>query len=169
MTANIRVRRSFARPADALVAALRDRDFHDEKVRFVGAPGSHLKALDDHPVADSQVNVVVEQRVLRSELPGIARRFAGGDLRARREEWWDLSPIYSTGEFEVKVAGAPMRAGGTMSVLGSDEGCRLSVRAFISVSALLVGRSIERAMAECLHDWLDDEYEFTRRWLDENS
>ena len=107
MTSHIRVRHTFDDPAEKLVAALRDPEFHDAKVRFVGASGSRLLSLEP---AKDDVNVIVEQLVLRSELPGIARRFAGREMRARREEWWSLSPIYSTGEFEVEVPGAPMRA-----------------------------------------------------------
>jgi hypothetical protein len=165
MTVNVKTRHAFECSSEELLAALADPEFHDAKVRHVGGPGSRLLSFD-HDSGTNELVVSTRQEIDRADLPGIARRFTRGRVYADRDENWRLSSTWSSAEFRVDVADAPMRSGGRLSLLADgDDACTLTVRTFISVSAPLVSRGIERAMADNLRDWLEDEREFTSRWL----
>ena len=165
MTANVKTRHHLQHPSEQLIAALTDPDFHDEKVRDVGESGSRLLSFDHDPDTGRLV-VLCRQRIDRNDLPSIARRFARDPVYADRKEIWRLSTTWSSAEFTVEVPGAPMNSGGRLSLL--DDGgnsCTLTTRTYIKVSAPLMARSIERAMADNVRNWLDDEQRFTQRWL----
>lgn len=165
MTANVTARHAFGHSTEAVIDALTDPEFHDAKVRRVGGPGSGLVSFEHDP-GTSRVVVVTRQRIDREELPGIARRFTRGPVYAERDEAWQLSTTWSSAEFSVDVEDAPMRSGGRLSLISDGEdACTLTVRTFISVSAPLMSRSIERAMGDNVRHWLRDEHDFTRRWL----
>jgi len=165
VTVNVKTRHALGHETEAVLAALADPDFHDGKVRYVGGPGSKLISFERDPAGDRLV-AVTRQEIDRDDLPGIARRFTRGPVYAERREEWRLSPTWSSAEFTVDVPGAPMRSGGRLSLLSDgDDACTLTVRTYLSVSAPLMSRSIERAMADNVRDWLRDEYHFTTRWL----
>ncbi|HTK63983.1 MAG TPA: DUF2505 domain-containing protein [Pseudonocardia sp.] len=165
MTANVTTRHAFGHSTETVLDALADPEFHDAKVRFVGGPGSRLVSFEHDPGA-AQVVILTRQRIDREELPGIARRFTRGPVYADRNETWRLSTTWSSAEFSVDVEDAPMRSGGRLSLISDgQDACTLTVRTFISVSAPLMSRSIERAMGDNVRRWLRDEHDFTRRWL----
>ena len=169
MTTRLSVRYTFPHRADDLLAAMADPDFHDARVRDVGGAGSGLREFEHDPDA-GRLTVGTRQRIERADLPDVVRRHSRGTLYADRLEEWDLSSTWSSGEFEVHVPGAPMRSGGRMSVLSvGEDSCDLRVQLFISVSVPLLGRTIERGMSGTVRNWLDDEAEFTRRWLDKSA
>lgn len=164
MTVHVRQRHHFAHSIERLLQAIGDPDFHDAKVRHVGEPGSKL--VEFERADDERLRIVTRQVIDRDDLPGVARRFSRGRVHADRIEDWELNPIWSSGEIDVDVPGAPMRSGGRISLLSDgDDACTMTVKLSISVSAPLVARGLERGMAENVRDWLEDEQEFTRRWL----
>lgn len=165
MTVNLKTRHQLGHPSDKLIAALVDPDFHDAKVRHVGESGSTLLSFD-HNADTGRLVVRCRQRIDRDDLPSIARRFARDPVFADREEVWRLSTTWSSAEFVVDVPDAPMDSGGRLSLLADGgDSCTLTTRTYIRVSAPLMSRSIERAMADNVRNWLDDEQRFTRGWL----
>ena len=69
------------------------------------------------------------------------------------------------GDVDVKIAGAPASAAGTMTLAENGDGSLFEVHADVTVKVPLFGGKIEEIVAEQVRRLLEAETAFTVRWL----
>lgn len=166
MTTRLRATRDYAHDVAEFAVALADPDFH--RARLDAGGGGEVER---HEVAgspeDRTVEVVVRQPVPTGQVPPAIGRLLTGGLVLRRTEWWRLAPSYCSGQVEVAVPLAPVRAEGTMKVSGtSGSRCTLEVDVAVTVAIPLAGGLLEGAVADGVRQLTRTEHDNITRWLD---
>src|SRR5215813_6967023 len=93
----------YAQPPAAVLALLLDPDYVAERSRAMGDSDVQVTARRD----GGRV-VVVNQRDVRRDLPGFARKLFSPTNRVTQTESWDTSGEVATAELVVEVRGAPV-------------------------------------------------------------
>lgn len=115
---------------------------------------------------DGGVDVVTTQ-VLRAErLPAVVHQFHHGDLEIRRSETWTA---LRDGTAEASVASsivrAPVLLNGDAALAAIGERARLAFQATVEVRIPLVGGKMEKFIGNQLVTLLNNEQQFTTRWI----
>ncbi len=143
--------------------------FCDERywLARLAASGADEWALNSFTVGnDGGVDVVTTQ-VLRAErLPGVVHQFHHGDLEIRRAETWTgLSEGVAQASVASSIVRAPVTLSGDASLSAVPDGARLTFQATVEVRIPLVGGKMEKFIGNQLINLLNDEQEFTTRWI----
>jgi hypothetical protein len=166
VTTRLRASRDYPHAVADFAVALADPDFHRARLD-AGAGGDVERHEVSGPPRDRTVEVVVRQPVPTGQVPPAIGRLLTGGLVLRRTERWRLTPTRCDGEVEVAVPLAPVRAKGTMSVVGtSAEGCTLAVDVGVTVAIPLAGGLIEGAVVDGVRQLTRTEHDNITRWLD---
>ena len=144
--------------------AFRDKQYW--LARLAGS-GADEWTLDDFQLGhDGGVDVVTTQ-VLRSDrLPGIIHQFHHGDLEIRRAETWTgLHDGAAEATVASSIVRAPVTLTGEASLTPLGDRARLAFAASVDVRIPLVGGKMEKFIGTQLINLLDDEQQFTTRWI----
>ena len=164
MTSRLRVSRDYPHPVGAFAAALADPDFHRARL---GRPGAQDRGeVVSHRVEGDRVDVTVRQPVPAGAVPAPVTAFLADALVFTRTERWRLGAERLEGAVEVVVPGAPVRAGGSMSVAPADGGgCRLAVDVDVTVRVPLAGALVEPGVVSGIRALTGEEHECISEWL----
>ncbi|MFE3291317.1 DUF2505 domain-containing protein [Rhodococcus sp. NPDC059234] len=143
-----------------------ERYWHD-RLAEVGGPGASLGHVT---VGEGTVDVQMTQSVPAEHLPAVVTKVRPGDLViTRTETWGPLTGDSSAGTFTARVDGVPATLTGTMTLAADGTGTILTMEGKVEVKLPLIGGRIESAIADQVSELLDNENEFTARWLSEHA
>jgi hypothetical protein len=152
--------------ADSVYRVLVDEEYLQARLRELGGKDP---ALTEHSVDDSGARLKLRHSIDVEFLPGVIKRFTGGDLVLDRvETWTPESDGGYRGTFEVTVRGLPGKLTGRQSLHDVEGGSESTVEGSAEVPVPFVAGKIEAIVNEQVGGLLDAEDEFTRRWLAEH-
>jgi hypothetical protein len=152
--------------ADTVYRVLVDADQLKARLAELGGKDP---ALVEHSVDGSGARLALRHSIAVEFLPGVIKRFTGGDLVLDRiETWTPQSGGGYRGTFDVTVRGLPGKLTGTQSLTDVDGGSRSTIEGRAEVPVPFVAGKIEAIVNEQVGGLLDAEDEFTRRWLAEH-
>ncbi len=133
-----------------------DRDVLEELCRSQHADSFEVTATD----ALSGVAVTVPS-------PDAVRRIVGPKLLVRQNIAWNPPAEHGsrTGSFSVEVPGAPVKAGGTVTIAPGGAGTLLEYDGDLTARVPLFGRQIEQAAAEVFLQVLSAQHEIVTQHL----
>ncbi|MDT7745082.1 MAG: hypothetical protein QOE59_4160 [Actinomycetota bacterium] len=152
--------------AESVYRVLVDGDYLQARLAELGGKDP---ALVERSVDDSGARLKLRHSVDVEFLPGVIKRFTGGDLVLDRVETWtpEAGGGYR-GTFEVTVRGLPGKLTGKQSLHDVEGGSQSTVDGSAEVPVPFVAGKIESVVNEQVGGLLDAEDEFTRRWLAEH-
>lgn len=159
----IRYRTRSTHPADALYAAMVDRDQLQARLAELGGKGAELL---EHTVDDGGARYRLRHGLAADQLPPLARAFMPDDLMIERTETWrhDGESRY-TGDVQVSIPGTPGKVGGSQTLSAVDGGSELVIDGQVEIPVPFIGGKIEDIVATQVGQLLGAENEFTQRWL----
>jgi hypothetical protein len=158
---------SYPQPVDQVHRGLTSEQYWRDRLVEVGGAGA---ALGHVTVGAGTVDVEMTQSVPAEHLPAIVTKVRPGDLViTRTETWGPLTGGRSAGTFTARVEGVPATLTGTMTLAADGAGSRLALDGKVEVKLPLIGGRIESAIADQVSELLDNENEFTARWLREHA
>jgi hypothetical protein len=110
--------------------------------------------------------VVVSQREVPADVPGVLKSFLGEWNTITQTENWDGDPgdeYYN--DFEIAAEGVPVEMTGTMNLMPDGDGCINDIEIEISCAIPLVGKKLAQFVASDTEKTLAAEYEFTREHI----
>lgn len=118
---------------------------------------------------DGGVDVMTTQVLRAGRLPAIIHQFHRGDLYIRRAETWTgLTDDFAEATVASSIENAPVTLNGEALLTPVKMGAKLAFRATVEVRIPLVGRKMENFIGTQLMNLLNNEQEFTTRWIAEN-
>ncbi len=133
----------------------------------LAASGADEWTLESFRVGgDGGVDVVTTQVLRAQRLPGVVHQFHHGDLEIRRAETWTgVSDGAAQAAVASSIVRAPVALNGDASLSPVIDGARLAFRATVEVRIPLVGGKMEKFIGNQLINLLNDEQQFTTRWI----
>lgn len=149
--------------AERVFAAMADPEYLRARLQQLGGPGA---ALLEHSEDGDGVRYRLRQGLEKDALPAIVQSLVGGNLVIERTETLHPDPAGGyRGDVGVDVPGAPVTAGGSMSLRDATGGSEFAVHAQVTVRVPLLGGRIEGVVAEQVQRLLAAETAFTGEWL----
>lgn len=154
----------YAGTPEQVHAAFCDEQYWLARLAASGADGW---ALDSFRVgSDGGVDVVTSQVLRADRLPGVVHQFHHGDLEIRRAETWTgVAGGSAQASVASSIARAPVSLSGDASLSPIAGGTRLTFQATVEVRIPLVGGKMEKFIGNQLINLLNDEQQFTTRWI----
>lgn len=149
--------------AETVFAAMADPEYLRARLQRLGGPGA---ALLEHSADGGGVRYRLRQGLEKDVLPAVVQSLVGGNLVIERTE--SLHPDGAggfRGDVGVDVPGAPVTAGGSMTLRDAAGGSEFVVHAEVTVGVPLFGGRIEGVVAEQVQKLLAAETGFTGEWL----
>jgi Protein of unknown function (DUF2505) len=165
MARSIDYRSTLAFPAEKVFATMTDEEYLRARLRELGGPGSDLLEYEASP---ENARYRLRQGLSERDLPPVVGKVVGGDLHIERTETLRRSGTGSyDGDVDVRIAGVPASAGGTMKLAdgASGDGSLFEVNADVAVNVPLIGGKIEEIVAAQVRRLLEAETAFTVQWL----
>ncbi|TQF68561.1 DUF2505 domain-containing protein [Rhodococcus spelaei] len=157
---------SYPQAVDQVHRALTSEQYWRDRIAEVGGEGASLGHVT---VGKGTVDVEMTQSVPAAHLPAIVTKIRPGDLIiTRTETWGPLDGTSAEGTFTARVDGVPATLSGTMSLAADGAGTALTLDGKVEVKLPLIGGKIESVIADQVTELLDNENEFTARWLNEH-
>ena len=150
----------FEAPLADVYAMLGDAAFREKVAAQAGADSYDVTLTPDG--ADGFASVVETQQSSR-DLPGIARKFLGDEIRILQEERWTSA---THGDVTVSIPGKPGQIAGSVDVAPAGDGVTETVSLEITVSIPFVGGKIESLIGDKLKRSLETENHVGRTWLE---
>ncbi|MFC9787393.1 DUF2505 domain-containing protein [Rhodococcus sp. NPDC127528] len=158
---------AYPQSVDQVHRAVTSEQYWRDRLAEVGGPGA---ALGHVAVGENSVDVEMTQSVPAEHLPAVVTKVRPGDLViTRTETWGPLSGGVAAGTFTARVDGVPGTITGTMTLAAEGTGTTLAMDGKVEVKLPLIGGRIEAAIADQVSELLDNENEFTARWLSEHA
>jgi hypothetical protein len=149
---------------DDVFAMLCDQRFREEVCRAMGSLRYEVTVDRD---GDSVR--VRNDRVMRADLPEVARKVVGNEIEMVQTEDWGPRGADGarTADFRVEIPGKPGAVTGTVTLSPNGSGSREVVAGKVKVSIPLVGRRLEAEVVKGLQSALEIEGQVGARWLAE--
>lgn len=149
---------------DEVAAVMLDEEFLRARLAKLGGPGAAL--LEHHRDEDGGGRYRLRQGVDRAMLPSFVSSLVSGNLVIERDEGLRReAPGRYGGTVDVRIAGAPVTATGSMELADADGGSRLRIRADVSVPVPFLGGKIEKSIGDAVRMLLEAETRFTTDWM----
>lgn len=163
MSTIVQASHEYEHPIDTVIGAFTDPDFYLEKFEGVGARNVEVLSSSD----EDGVFAIETQREVPLDVPGALKTFLGSWTTVlQNEEWIEGEDGQYLNEIEINSEGVPALITGTMTLTPTGEGCINEVVMEIDCRIPLVGRKLEKFVAESTEEQLDAEYEFIQEYLD---
>lgn len=140
-------------------AMLLDRGFREQVAREAGA-SSYDVTVDER--ADGTTRASVETAQPAGDLPSVARKFIGSELRIVQSETWTSA---DRADLDVAIPGAPGSIRGTIALRPDGEETVQTVDAEIKVKVPLIGGQVEKMIGSVLGSVLKLQQRVGREWL----
>ncbi|MBV8178432.1 MAG: DUF2505 domain-containing protein [Mycobacterium sp.] len=150
--------------------------FGDERywLAWLAEYGPNEATLDSIRVgANGSVEVACTQTLPHDRLPAVVTRVYKGDLQIKREESWSaLTDGETTCAITADMPGTPVTLSGTAQLTpdpAGADGAQLRVQGSVEVRIPVIGRQIEKVIANQLMDLATTRRHFTSSWIDQKS
>ncbi len=152
----------YPRPVSAFKEMLESETYLLEKYAWLGEEEVEILNCGEK----GGIFCVEVRRIVPIEVPRFAGRFLSPKSHVHEKDEWEIfEPHLLKGIWTVQVKGAPFQLEGTMDVKPSGEGCVQMVTGTVSSAVPLIGRRLERFIAEDARKKIEREGEFNRAWL----
>lgn len=163
MSTTVEASHEYEYPIETVMEVFRDPDFYLEKFEGVGARNVEVLASSD----EDGVFAIETQREVPLDVPAALKTLLGSWTTViQNEEWVEGEDGEYLNELEVNSEGVPAIITGSMRLVPTDQGCVNEVVMEIDCSIPLVGRKLERFVADSTEEQLEAEYEFVQEYLD---
>jgi hypothetical protein len=148
---------------DDVFEMLCDQTFREKVCRGIGSVRYDVTIERDGDRA-----TVRNDRVMKADLPDIAKKVVGDTIEmVQTEEWGPREGDGSRhGAFHVEIPGKPGSISGTVSIAPEGGGTREVVAGKVKVSIPLVGKKLEAEVVRGLKSALEVEGRIGAGWLD---
>lgn len=160
----MRVERAFDVSPHVLFDMLVDPTFlRARSERFGGSGEATVERSGSH------VRVTTPRALPLDNLPGGLRKFAGDGSLVQVDTWTDVASSPDStpirGSWQADAEGVPLDLRGAHEISAAAAGSTYAVTAQIKVAIPLVGRALERTVAEHLSELVRRELAFAAHWL----
>lgn len=163
MSTIVEASHEYEQPIETVIGVFTDPEFYLEKFEGVGARNVEVLSSSD----DEGVFTIETRREVPLDVPGALKTFLGAWTTVlQNEEWIEGEDGEYLNEIEINSEGVPALITGTMTLVSTEAGCVNEVVMEIDCRVPLVGRKLEKFVAESTEEQLDAEYEFIREYLD---
>jgi hypothetical protein len=147
---------------DDVFEMLCDKEFREKVCRGIGSIRYDVTISSNGDRA-----TVRNHRVMKADLPDIAKKVVGDTIEmVQTEEWGPREPDGARhGEFHVEIPGKPGSIKGTVSITPEGGGTREVVAGDVKVSIPLVGKKLEAEVVRGLKGALQVEGHIGAGWL----
>jgi hypothetical protein len=162
MSTSVEAVHQYDHPIETVYAAFTDPEFYLAKFSGVGARNVEIIASAD----EDGVFSVETSREVPLDVPGALKSLLGAWTTViQSEEWLPGEEDEYLNELKIDSEGVPALLTGTMALYPSGDGCVNEVVMTIDCKIPLVGRKLERFIADSTADQLAAEYDFIREYL----
>lgn len=156
----------FSVPTDAVVRLVNDVEFIRLKAEHIG---SRVVQVDVTPGTDGSFTSAVRRTIASDQIPPQARSFVGNELEIRQTEAW-AEPMDGPhgerhGTVSVEITGAPVRMTGSILLVATADGSRMTYTGEVKSPIPLFGPSIEAAATAAIRRALTEEAAYAAIWL----
>ena len=145
-------------PVEDVHAMLVDPSFRERATRAQGATQVEVRV--------QATSVTIDFRRPNDDVPGFARKLAGGDeLHAVQTERWADDEYSAT--IEIGTQGVPARITGTRRLVADGDGTLDEFEGEAKARVPVIGGRVEKLMAEKLVEGWDNEHATGVAWLEE--
>lgn len=156
--------------AEQLLALLTSKDFYVSRYNIQEVNDYHFEQCEQTE-AGFVVQIKRSMAIKTDKIPSFARRFVGDTAELSTTFTWNNqgeSPYQ--GRYNVVMAGAPVTITGDVSIhAGTAHSCEQHVALTISCSVPLVGKKLAALLAQRVEKVLEEDYQATLRYLEENA
>ncbi|SDC93086.1 Protein of unknown function [Sanguibacter gelidistatuariae] len=156
----------FPVPTDAVVRLVNDVEFIRLKAEHVG---SRVVQVDVTPGPDGSFTSSVRRTIASDQIPPQVRSFVGNELEIRQTEAWaepmDGPQGQRHGTVSVEITGAPVRLTGSILLVPTADGSRMTYTGEVKSPIPIFGASIEAAATEAIRSALTQEAAYATVWL----
>jgi hypothetical protein len=147
---------------DDVFEMLCDKSFREKVCRAVGSVSYDVSVSRNGDTAH-----VRNDRVMKADLPGAAKKVVGDTIElAQTEDWRAREPDGARhADFRLEIPGRPGAVTGTVSLFADGTGSREVVSGQVKVPIPLVGRKLEAEVARGLKAALEVEGRIGAKWL----
>lgn len=147
---------------DDVFEMLCDQAFREEVCRAMGSVRYDVSVSRSGDTA-----TVRNDRVMKADLPDVARKVVGDTIEMVQTEDWKGRETDGarTADFRVEIPGKPGSIRGTVTLSPTATGTREVIAGEVKVSIPLVGRKLEAEVAKGLKEALKVEGRVGARWL----
>ena len=163
MSTTVEASHEYEHPIEKVIEVFRDPDFYLDKFEGVGARKVEVLSSSD----EDGVFTIETQREVPLEVPSALKAFLGAWTTVlQNEEWVEGEDGEYLNALEINSEGLPAVITGSMTLTPTDEGCVNEVVMDIDCAIPLIGRKLERFVADSTEEQLEAEYEFIQEYLD---
>lgn len=163
MSTTVEASHEYEHPIEKVMEVFRDPDFYLDKFEGVGARNVEVLASSD----EEGVFAIETQREVPLDVPAALKTLLGSwTIVIQNEEWVEGEDGEYLNELEINSEGVPAIITGSMTLVPTDQGCVNEVVMEIDCGIPLVGRKLERFVADSTEEQLEAEYEFIQEYLD---
>jgi uncharacterized protein YndB with AHSA1/START domain len=164
MATTVEAVHEYDHPVESVFEAFTDPEFYLAKFSGVGARNVEIIASGN----EDGVFSVETSREVPPDVPGALKTLLGAWTTViQNEEWIEGEEDEYLNELNIDSEGVPALLTGTMILYSSDDGCVNEVVMSIDCRIPLVGKKLERFIADSTAEQLAAEYEFIREYLEE--
>ena len=164
MATSVEAVHEYDHPVEIVYEAFTDPDFYLAKFSGVGARNVEIIASGD----DQGVFSVETSREVPLDVPGALKSLLGAWTTViQSEEWIEGEEDEFLNELNIDSEGVPALLTGTMTLYPSGDGCINEVVMRIDCRIPLVGKKLERFIADSTADQLAAEYDFIQGYLED--
>jgi hypothetical protein len=147
---------------DDVFEMLCDQAFREKVCRGIGSVRYDVSITRDGDTA-----LVRQDRVMKADLPDVAKKIVGDTIEmVQTEDWGKRRPDGSrTATFHVEIPGKPGAITGKVSLSPAGDGSREVVSGQVKVSIPFVGKRLETEVAKGLQAALEVEGRIGAKWL----
>lgn len=163
MSTTVEASHEYEYPIETVIDAFRNPDFYLDKFEGVGARNVEVLASSD----DEGIFAIETRREVPLEVPAALQTFLGSWTTViQNEEWIEGEDGEYLNEIAINSEGVPAVITGSMTLVPTDDGCVNEIVMDIDCGIPLIGRKLERFVADNTEEQLEAEYEFVQEYLD---
>ena len=163
MSTSVEAVHDYDHPIDTVIRVFTDPEFYLEKFEGVGAREVEVLATRD----EDGVFTIETRRDVPLQVPAALKTLLGSWTTVfQNEEWIEGDDGEFLNQIEINSEGVPALITGRMTLSPAEAGCVNQVVMEIDCRIPLVGRKLERFVAESTREQLEAEFEFIRGYLD---
>ncbi|PWN56595.1 DUF2505 domain-containing protein [Abyssibacter profundi] len=155
----------YNKPSDEVIQLFGDPSYFERKFQKLNALA--FDVLDQSSTGD-QFSIKMKLTFpLSVPVPGFAKKVVGDTTTLIEQDSWDLAA--KTGTLSVDIQGAPVKAVGQMKLVDQAGGCVNEISWDISCSVPLIGKKIEKLIADDIQAKGADDARVTNELLADNA
>lgn len=145
----------FEHPAERVYALLTDKEFLAERIVAVGEDPPTIKISKQGKKVEIELH-----RAARRDLPKVAAKLIGSVQKFTMVESWQPDGDGWSGSYLIEFDGVPGSVSADFDLYPTDDGCVYSITHKPKVNMPIVGKTLEKILANQVEDGCDAEIDY---------